>query len=70
VSAGRGETESPPVALPSWEPPSGIWTVRRGPRARPPLEAGVPAVLKLLERDGGVNVVSGTAERDAVRDLS
>jgi hypothetical protein len=50
VEVPRGDEESA-VALPPSEGSSGIWTLRRG---RAP-----PATLKLLERDGGVNVVSG-----------
>lgn len=51
----RGEPESP-VALPGSEPPSGIWTVNRGPRGRAP-PVTEPAVL--LVRAGGGKVASG-----------
>jgi hypothetical protein len=57
VEVPRGEAE-PAVALPASEGSSGICTFRRGLAAPP---AGPPPALrrKLLEREGGVTVVSG-----------
>lgn len=52
------------VGVPASEPPSGICTVSRGPRGRAP---PAPPTLTLLDRDGGVKVVSGI---DGVRDWS
>jgi hypothetical protein len=56
----RGELDSA-VALPGSDGSSGICTVRRG-RAAP--------IFRLLERDGGVKVVSGIEETDTLRTLS
>lgn len=67
MSAGLGEMESPPVALPGSEPPSGIWTVKRGPRGLAPLAVAV-TVLKLSDREGGVKIRS-TDETETVRDF-
>ena len=65
----RGELESAVRALPpASEPPSGICTVKRGPLGRAP--PGPPPTLTLLDREGGVNVVSGIDDNETVRDLS
>jgi hypothetical protein len=70
VSAAlRGEFDSAVRALPPpSDPPSGICTVKRGPRGRAP--PGPPAALVLFDRDGGVKVVSGIDDKDTVRDFS
>jgi hypothetical protein len=49
------------VLLPASEPSSGIWTLSRG--------LAPPPTLRLLDRDGGVNVVSGM-EGTELRDLA
>lgn len=61
----RGEFESWPAGLPFSESPSGICTFRRG-RAPALLP---PGVLRLLDREGGVKVVSGMVDMEA-RDLA
>jgi hypothetical protein len=58
----RGDVLESPAALPVSDPPSGIWTVKRGPRGR-------AEPLRLLDRDGGVNVVSDADDSDTVRGL-
>lgn len=57
----RGEPADSAVALPLSDCSSGICTFRRG-RAAPPTR-------RLFEREGGVKVVSGTADVDTLRDL-
>jgi hypothetical protein len=53
----RGDCVSTPALSEGSEPPSGIWTVSRGPRGREP---ALEPICRLLEREGGVKVVSGT----------
>lgn len=66
IAGFRGEFDSPvaPALPPASDAPSGIWTVRRG--LAPPILPN----LALFERDGGVNVVSGTTGAAELRPLS
>lgn len=66
VSAGfRGEFDSAVRALPlPSDPPSGICTVKRGPRGRAP--PGPPGSFALFEREGGVGADSGIDDKDPV----
>lgn len=64
----RGEFDSPVALPPASDPPSGIWTLRRGPRGLAP-PAALPT-LTLPDCDGGVRVVSGIDDKEPVRSLS
>lgn len=63
----RGDIDSAVGVPPASEPSFGICTVSRGPLGRAP---PAPPTLALLDREGGVKVVSGIVGMGPFDDLS